>query len=82
MNRKLEDGGSDSAVYSIWVRILQPIVTLSFYRGRSVNSEQLFEQCLQLIQTQRIGTIRLGVRRIVVNLQKEAIDTSRHCGPR
>ena len=49
-----------------------------FRLHRAMHSEQLFQGFLKLRERQGIRSVRLGVRGIVVNFHKDAVDTYRH----
>ena len=49
--------------------------------GCGVNGQQALQQTSKIFQVERIGSIRLGVGRIVVDFKKDTLYASRHRGP-
>ena len=46
----------------------------------AVDCKKLFEDGSKMIQMQSVGAVGLGVRRIVVDLEEDAIDSGGYCG--
>ena len=54
----------------------------SFAGDGRMHGQQFFQHAFQLVQTQRIRAVGLGVGGIVVDLQKDAVDAGSHRGTR
>ena len=48
---------------------------------RPVDGEELFEDGFELVEVEGVGSVGFGLGGIVVDLEKDAIDSGSHSGP-